>query len=149
MATITGLMINTSVPPVGWNCRTDGELLIYLGWLISWVLDYFPRFSDRSYRLQFRYTLLKDCLATAWTMGMVIRTQIGVYNKCSCYSWTGHSGLDLPFMGEVKDLQVKNLTGLYLGLTIFGIVIQLLMVPGIITFRYHSALRVFLQRDDG
>jgi hypothetical protein len=82
------------------------------------------------------------------TLGLVAATQIGIFNKCSCYTNDGWTGLALPEIPGVKTILEGRLKLHYPVLTVMAIVAQLLVFPGIILWRYYSAIRVFLQRDD-
>lgn len=83
------------------------------------------------------------------TLGLVVATQIGIFNKCSCYTLGGKTGLTLPQIPIVKSALEHRLELQYPAITVTGVVAQLVVFPGIIVARYYAAVRVFLQRDDG
>jgi hypothetical protein len=159
-AAFTGFLITWLVPPIGWSCRSWGELVIYLVWLCSAVLSYFlsycsPPFSANAastlqhHRMQFALAFTKDLLCTGATMGMVIATQVGIYNKCSCYSNGGQTGLELPQMPSVNDTLFWDLQHAYPAVTATGIAIQLVLLPVLLPgWKYREAVSVFLMRDD-
>ena len=144
---IIGMALTSLVPPDGWSCRSDAELTIFIVWLVSYPCALIPMGSH--HRCRFWFTFVKDFVAMAATLGLIIATQIGVFNKCSCYTNYGQTGLALPETPGVKAILEDRLKLHYPVLTVMGIVAQLLVFPGIIVWRYYSAIRVFLQRDDG
>jgi hypothetical protein len=146
-AAVTGQIISALVPPVGWSCRSGGELWIFLTWVASYLVGHFP--FGPSHRGQFWTTFGKDLVCIGVTMGIVIDTQVGVYNRCDCYTKGGLVGLALPEMPAVKRVLETRLAGAYPAVTAGGIAFQLVLVPGLLAWRYHAAAKVFLQRDDG
>jgi hypothetical protein len=145
--TIIGMILTSRVPPEGWSCRSDAEITIFLVWLVSYPLTLIPWGSH--HRFRFWFTFFKDFLAMAATLGIVIATQIGIFNKCSCYTRGGQTGLALP-QGWIVKMSLENgLNMLSPALTGTGVGLQLVFFPGIIIYRYYEAIRVFLQRDDG
>jgi hypothetical protein len=82
------------------------------------------------------------------TMGMEIATQIGIYNSPICYTLWGGTGLAIQGMASVAATLNHNLEKVYPTITAIGIGVQLLVLPGIVIWKYRLAIRVFLQRDD-
>jgi hypothetical protein len=130
-AILTGLGVSYAVPPIGWSCRSNGEITIAGIWMFSYILSVLSRFIFRSERLcpitwekrakkqfhfifgrellfsftfakekwatkLFVFTFIKDLVAFSATMVIVIVTQVGWYNKVSCYTKGGKEGLALP-----------------------------------------------------
>ena len=149
---VTGMIISAHVPPDGWDCRHWAEILILFAWLLSAVLDsllsYLLPLNHGHQTLLFWITGLKDLLIVIATMGGIIATQIGIFNRCSCYTLWGKTGLALPQMPEVATVLRDRLSTVYPALTFVCMGIQLLLIPLFICVRYRHALRVFLQRDD-
>lgn len=144
--TIIGMVLTSLVPPDGWSCRSIAEMVILGVWILSYACTLIS--SGTHHRRRFWFTFAKDFIAMAATLGIVIATQIGIFNKCSCYT-SASSGLALPQMPAVQTILQDRLKSEYPILTAMGIVAQLIVFPGILTWRYYSAVRVFLQRDDG
>src|SRR5205823_1247604 len=71
LAAFTGWLISYLVPPVGWGCRNNGELIIYLIWLFSALVEHALWF-ETNHRAEFWAILVKDFLCMGATMGMVI-----------------------------------------------------------------------------
>lgn len=149
-AAFTGWLISYLVPPVGWGCRNYGELTIYLIWTFSALFeDFFCFFFLRDHpSWEFWITFVKDFLCMGATMGMVIVSQVGMYNRAECYTLYGVTGLALPGMESVMNTLSYNIHSVYPAIAAAGIVLQLILLPGIVIWMYGPAMRVFLQRDD-
>lgn len=142
-AAFTGLLLTWLTPPIGWSCRSDAEFAIFVTWVVNYLFSFIP------YSNHFPITLLRDFLAMGITLGLVIATQVGIFNKCSAYTLAGRVGLQLPQISVVKKILQDRLVLHYPAITAMGIIVQLIVVPGIICLRYATAVQVFLQRDDG
>ena len=173
LGTITGMIISGLVPPDGPDCRHIGELLTCLLWILSaWVdtrLNYMIPLGDTSQKsnnkvpeaaasenilehkqnLLFRWTIAKDVIISIATLGGVIAVQVGVLNRCACYTMWGFYGLALPEMPVVYEKLRRRLSTWYPGLAFTCIGIELLIIPALIYRQYPDAFRVYLQRDDG
>jgi hypothetical protein len=147
LAASTGWLISYLVPPVGWGCRNNGELIMYLIWLFSHLIENALRFGVH-HRAEFWTYLVKDFLCVGSTMGMVIAPQIGIYNSPECYTLWGRTGLALPGMASVAATLSHNLDKVYPLIMGVGVGVQLLVLPVIVIRKYRLAIRVFLQRDD-
>ena len=172
LGTMTGMIISGLVPPDGPDCRHIGELLICVAWILSAWLD--TRFNymmplrdisqgsknkvskgspertlEHKQNLLFRWTATKDIVISIATLGGVIAVQVGVLNRCSCYTMWGYDGLALPEMPIVYEKLRHRLSTWYPGLAFTCIGMELLIVPALIYRRYPDAFRVYLQRDDG
>lgn len=152
-AAATGFWISYLVPPEGWSCRHRGEMPILAAWLVSAIfdsaLDTFLPFTGAYHAWHFWLTFVKDILMTAATMGIVIFTQVGVFNRCECYTKWGQTGLALPQTPAIRNILNRRLLGAYLGIAVGGIVFQLIVIPCFIYYEYGNAIQVFTQRDDG
>lgn len=82
-------------------------------------------------------------------MGIVVYTQVGVFNRCECYTKRGQTGLAVPETPAIKEVLNRRLLRGYLGLALSGIVFQPVVVPFLVHRVYGNAIRVFTQRDDG
>ncbi len=152
LGTVSGIMISALVPPDGIDCRHIAQISILIVWVVSRELDIylqriFPLIGDRS-RL-FWCTYVKDFIATSSTMGGIIATQIGVFNRCACYTRWGNTGLALPEMPDVASVLSYRLATAYPAITFLSIGLELIIVPLAIWWWYADAMRVFVQRDDG
>ena len=155
LGTAAGMTVSALVPPDGFDCRNIAQLAILFVWLASAQLDalfqkVFPitcqTLENRS-RL-FWCTFVKDLLATSTTIGCVIATQLGIMNRCSCYTRWGTTGLKLPEMPDVAAVLSERLGREYPLVTFAAIVIELVIVPLSVWLWYEDAMRVFVQRDD-
>ena len=146
------MAVSAFVPPDGWDCRHYGEILILIAWLLSAQIDIglsrrSPLNKGNRNKL-FWSTGLKDLLVTIVTMGIIITAQVGVFNKCECYTRSGKTGLALPEMPETAQTLYYRLKTLYSGITFTCIGIELIIVPLFISIQNLDALRTFVQRDD-
>lgn len=151
MGTAAGMMVSAFVPPDGWDCRHNGEILILLAWLLSARVDVMLEFlwpNEHDQRKLFWTTGIKDLLVTVATMGGVITTQLGVFNRCSCYTLWGKTGLALPQMPDIAETLFHRLNTVYPAITFTSIGIELVIVPLFICAQYTDALRTYVQRDD-
>ena len=144
---ITGCLISILVPPVGFTCRSQMESAIVAVWLLNAALDYIP-WKERS-KGQFWFMFAKDLLSTLITTGAIIVSQIGILNRCSCYTMQGTVGLALPEVSAISQTLFYDIKALYPAIAFLGIGLQLIVFPAIIAQQYHMAMRIFLQRDDG
>ena len=152
VGTVTGLLVSGYVPPDGWECRSWGELLISSVWFLSAcsdiIINYFWPPSKGIQRRLFWTMLIKDSVATAATMGGIIATQVGIFNRCDCYTNWGSRGLALPQMPDVAETLYRRLSTAYPAITFTGIAIELVVIPVFLCIWYIDALRIFVQRDD-
>ena len=172
LGTITGILISGLVPPDGLDCRHLGEFLTCMVWIFSALLDTglnymiplgdtsqksktkapeanFERNLEYKQKLLFRWTVIKDVMVSIATLGGVIAVQVGVFNRCYCYTMRGLVGVALPGMPNVYEKLRHRLNTWYPGLAFTCIGIELLVVPALIYCLYPDAFRVYLQRDDG
>lgn len=178
LGTLTGMFVSGFVPPDGFDCRHTGQLLICTAWILSAQADHLlnrllpladtqpvenrpvdshpvevkpvenkPVSSNKSISLLW-ITIVKDLLITCATMGGIVVTQIGTFNRCSCYTQWGSVGLALPERSDVATKLFHRLNTVYPAITFTGIGIELVIVPLYLCIWYSDALRVFLQRDD-
>ena len=104
---------------------------------------------EHKQKLLFWWTLIKDVMVSIATLGGVIAVQVGVLNRCSCYTMWGLVGAALPGMPIVYEKLRHRLSTWYPALAFTCIGIELFIVPALIYRQYPDAFRVYLQRDDG
>ena len=152
MGTIAGMVVSALVPPDGWDCRHIGEVLILAIWLLSSLFDVFLNFciplNGNNQSSLFWTTGMKDTIAAAATLGGIFVYQLGVFNRCTCYTQWGNTGLALPYMPDVAKALQYRLSTAYPAITFTCIGIECLVVPALIVFRYNNSIRVYVQRDD-
>ena len=153
LGTATGMTVSALVPPDGIDCRHIAQLSILIIWLASAELDIllnkvFPLTDENQGRL-FWCTYVKDFVATGTTMGCVIATQLGLFNRCLCYTQWGRTGLALPEQPDNAAVLRSRLGREYPAITFTAIAIELIIVPLAIWLWYGDAMRVYVQRDDG
>lgn len=152
ISALTAIIISALVPPEGWSCRHIGQVAISSVWLLSAQLDQLfglliPRLRNNEATLLWTVGA-KDLIATLLTMGGIVVTQVGIFNRCDCYTKNGRTGLQLPEMPEVAKVLVHRLDTAYPAISFAAIGIQLIIIPGYVLLRYRHAVRVYLQRDD-
>lgn len=152
LGTSTGMAVSALVPPDGWDCRHIGEISIFFAWFMSAQVDVllaylWPMKANNQNKL-FWTTSIKDLIVTIATMGIVVVTQIGIFNRCSCYTQWGRTGLALPEMPDISETLFHRLNTVYPAITFTGIGIELIVIPFFICIQYKDALRTFVQRDD-
>jgi len=159
LGTVTGMLLSALVPPDGFNCRHAGEISMVTAWILSaladnilnrlWPLaDAQPVGSNRS-TIVLWVTIVKDFVMTFATMAGVVVMQIGIFNRCACYTRWGRVGLTLLERPDVAATLIHRLNTVYPAITFTSIGIELVIVPLYFCIRYCDALRVFIQRDDG
>ena len=152
MGTATGMLISALVPPDGWDCRHFAETLILIAWILSalidgWFRHLWPINKDNQKKL-FCSTCFKDVIFTSATMGGVITTQVGIFNRCECYTGWGRTGLALPEMPDNAQTLFHRLNTFYPSIAFTCIGLELLVVPLSIRIWYIDGLRTYVQRDD-
>ena len=171
LGTITGITISGLVPPDGPDCRHLGQFSTCLVWLLSAWLDTrlncmiplgdtshdsnnkvseatLEKLLEHKQRLLFTLTMTKDVIISIATLGGVIAVQVGVLNRCSCYTMWGLRGAALPEMPMVYETLRHRLSTWYPALAFTCIGIELFVIPALIYWQYPDAFRVYLQRDD-
>lgn len=108
----------------------------------------FERLQVKSHSLLFYLTFFKDFLAMGGTMGLVVATQVGILNRCDCYTQWGRTGLALSETPIVNEVLRKRMNSTYPALIFLCLGVELVVVPATIAWRYKNALGVFLQSDD-
>ena len=152
IGTAASMFVSALVPPDGWDCRHNGEILISIAWLLSALADdllnHVWPLNEKNQKRVFWITGVKDLLVTIATMGGIIVTLVGVFNRCSCYTLWGKTGLALPEMPDIAETLFYRLNTAYPAITFTSIGMELIVIPLAICIRYSDALRTFVQRDD-
>jgi hypothetical protein len=146
-AAMTGHAMTMSVPPIGVGCRSRGVLQIFFVWFGSYLLSLIP--FGPHHKAQFWCTFIKDAICAVSTVAIVTATEFGVYNRCSCYTLFGQTGLALPEMPEVARILERGLQRKYPLIITMGILLQLIFIPGLVMLRYNLSAQVYMLRDDG
>ena len=152
VGTLAGVLVSFLVPPEGFSCRSCAEIFICMIWILSAQADRLLKhmWSQDSNRRKtlFRATSIKDFVAMSATMGGIVVTQIGIFNRCECYTNWGRTGLALPQMPDVTSVLIRRLNMAYPLITFLCIGTEIIVVPVLISVQYRHAFRVFVQRDD-
>ena len=145
LCTFTSVFITYRVPPIGFGCRSIGELSLAMIWLLSAALNHVP-FTNPSQA--FHFTFAKDSASMGLTLGWILYVQFGVFNRCSCYTLMGATGLALPGSAAVSRALVRGIAAEYPLEASAAVAFLLLVAPAAVALAYRRAVRVFLQRDD-
>ena len=113
--------------------------------LLRKLLDRLPLDSPQA---EYCFVYGKDVIAMILTLGGVVATQVGVLNRCSCYTLGDRTGLALPEIPSVSSVLFAGITLEYPLEAFACIALQLIAIPLLIAVPYRNAMRVFLQRDD-
>ncbi|KAL8785839.1 MAG: hypothetical protein Q9195_008462 [Heterodermia aff. obscurata] len=149
----TGILVSYLVPPEGFDCRHVAQVLITVLWLLSALADFLLQYlipaRNGHHKLRFWFVFSKDLLSTIITVGGVMYAHVGVFNRCSCYTNWGRTGLALPAMPHVRNLLAARIRHTYPAITFTGIILQLVFIPVFVLVNNRHAVRVFLQSDHG
>ena len=148
----TGLIISAIIPPDGFWCRDWLEASIGATWLVNAGLDVLPALfgwhGDFEYARIYAFTFTKDTLSTIITLLLVILTQVGILNRCACYSIEDRTGLAFPEISWIAGTLTYNIRLAYPAIAFLCIAFELLVFPYFVYRQHRAAFRVFLQRDD-
>ena len=152
-ATGTGILVSFLVPPEGFDCRHVAQLLITVLWLVSALADFLLQYlvpaRNGHHKMRFWFVFSKDLVSTVVTVGGVMYAHVGVFNRCSCFTNWGRTGLALPAMPHVKSILAWRIEHTYPAITFSGIILQLVFIPVFVLVYNRHAVRVFLQSDHG
>ena len=149
LACITGVITAWLVPPSGFECRHVGMLSIFFAWICSWLLGLFV-LPSRSHPWHFSIALGKDIIFAIITLAGLALGQAGVYNRCSCYTIWGGTGIIMPGYASIRTILASRIVKEYPAIVIgAGIGIQLLLVPLFVYWNYKLAFDLFLRGDNG
>lgn len=145
VGTFGAFLISGNIPPTGFGCRSICEFVMLLVWLFSFFIECGLGYLNSRPALRFHLSLAKDTIATLTQISIIIITQWGILQRCSC--WNQDGMFILPYYQWVVNMMAQRMK-FFAGI-IFGIIgIQVLLV-GIMAWYYWQALKVYLQRDDG
>lgn len=152
-ATGTGILVSYLVPPEGFDCRHVAQILITVLWLLSALADFLLQYLVPArvghHKMRFWFVFCKDLVSTIVTVAGVMYAHVGIFNRCSCYTNWGRTGLALPAMPYVKRILSWRIQHTYPAITFVGIILQLVFIPVSVLLNNRHAVRVFLQSDHG
>ena len=144
--TVTGTVLSARVPPEKASCRPTAQIVIFGIWIMSYLMGIL--FSRLRIIANYWATFAKDLLSTTLIVFVLLITQWGILNRCSCYIDGAKDALLIPLVPGVPDALTRRIRWDYRWIVACGIVFQFLSSIAI-SWRYKSALRVYMQRDDG
>jgi len=111
----------------------DGSRLGIISILISaqfdTILECLVPYTNRGRTLIFRVIGVKDLIVMLSTMLGIVGTQIGLFNRCACYTRWGRTGVALPEMPDVQNVLIHRMQTAYPAITFTCVGIQLILVP--------------------
>jgi hypothetical protein len=90
----------------------------------------------------------KDLFFAVATIGVILITQWGIMNRCSCWSMWGFTGLHLPQLPDVESELMTLIRQQAPWIVFMAVLLQLLFCASV-AWKYWDGVRVFVQRDDG
>jgi hypothetical protein len=140
------IIISYGVPPVGNMCRIWGEISALLLWFVSWVADFLISWLVAP-RHQYKCMFVKDAIAGSGIFVLIIVTQVGIFNRCGCFSdragrvknpldWVVEAVLDHKFIKEWLP-------------TVMGGVVLGVILSAVASWWFMIGSRVYLQKSDG
>ncbi|KAF2677268.1 hypothetical protein K458DRAFT_163206 [Lentithecium fluviatile CBS 122367] len=135
------------VPPRGLGCRHIPETLMLVVWLLSFAIECLLERWLQKKKL-FWAVFWKDVLLALTNISIIIITQCGILQRCSCWTAWGLTWLHLPQLPNVKPELMHYIRHIAPAITFTAILFQFVFCAAIV-WRYWDAVRVFIQRDDG
>lgn len=90
----------------------------------------------------------KDIFCALSNIALIVVTQWGIMNRCSCWTMWGKRGLNLPHLPGVVSELMRDARHVAPWIVSTAIIFQLVFC-GLVAWKYWDAVRVFIQRDDG
>ncbi|KAK0719048.1 hypothetical protein B0T21DRAFT_374659 [Apiosordaria backusii] len=153
MSVVVACWISYRVPPEGFDCRNVGQTALLAMWLLSFVLDcVFAFFMDRWGHLEsgrgywYEAVFLKDFIVGWAAVVMILVVQVGIFNRCDCFSLWGKVPVALPQIPEVAAVLMHRISFEWPAVTFGWIAIELGICASI-WWRYRDAFSVFNQED--
>ncbi|KAK4187135.1 hypothetical protein QBC35DRAFT_385585 [Podospora australis] len=145
--------ISYRVPPEGFDCRNAGQMALLGTWLLSFAFEFvFVLAMDRLSHLQLRESWLyeimfvKDCVMGAAAVVMILVVQVGIFNRCDCFSLWGRVPVAFPQIPEVAAVLMRRIEFEWPAVTFGWIMIELGLCGGIWWY-YRDAIAVYNQQD--
>ncbi|KAK0637457.1 hypothetical protein B0T17DRAFT_521710 [Bombardia bombarda] len=155
LSIFVGSWISYRVPPEGFDCRNAAQLSMLGVWVLSFALDFvlalaMDRLLPGERRESWHYEILfvKDLLMAAAVVAAIMYTQVGIFNRCDCFTLWGRAPLALPQIAGVREVLMERIAGEWPIVTFVWIGIELVMCVAI-WWWFGEAVGVYLQKDDG
>ncbi|KAK4198029.1 hypothetical protein QBC40DRAFT_298783 [Triangularia verruculosa] len=155
MSVVVASWISYRVPPEGFDCRNAGQAALLTKWLLSFALDcIFAYFMDRWGHIEsgkgywYEAVFVKDFIAGWAAVVMILVVQVGIFNRCDCFSLWGKVPVALPQIPEVAAVLMHRISFEWPAAT-FGWIFLELGFCVAIWLRYRDAFRVYNQEDGG
>ena len=154
--------ISYRVPPQGFDCRNVAQMSLLGVWIASFALDHLffnllPHIPTTTHNPQHRggynpllYTLtfLKDTLTALAVVTNIMVVQVGIFNRCGCFTLWGKAPLGLPQIPEARRVLMDRIAREWPAVTFSWIGLELVLCVGV-AWHYRDAFRVYMQKDDG
>ncbi|KAK0704579.1 hypothetical protein B0H67DRAFT_673749 [Lasiosphaeris hirsuta] len=139
------------VPPEGFDCRNAAQTALLGTWVASVALDFAVVFFAKVAGAEdgwYGVTFGKDVGMGLAVVVEIVVTQLGVLNRCDCFTLWGRVPLALPQIREVADVLMRRIAVEWPMVT-FGWIGMEVVLCVLIWCWYGDAFRVYMQRDDG
>lgn len=146
MPVLISCLISGRVPPESFNCRHIGEVPTLFVWILSWGIGRFISSTVRDPRTQFWAKFVKEVIAGGVVITITLLTVIGILNRCDCYTMWGRRDFANPIYPDVAAKLKDRFRTEWPALVGVGIAVQLLACA-LLTWKYRTAARVYLQKD--
>jgi hypothetical protein len=115
-----------------------------------WLLSFFSEYVLERCLPQkaFWPVVCKDVFVSLGVIALVLVTQWGIMNSCSCWSTFGRTGVYLPQIPQVQAELMHYIRDVAPWITLGAIVFQLVFCM-LVIWTYSDAIRIYIQRDDG
>jgi hypothetical protein len=157
---LVSFFISALVPPEGFNCRHIAQIITLALWLLNSLTDpflanyYFPTTATATsgsasglYKALFRTSLIKDTLFATAGMIILILGQLGIYNRCTCWTQWGNAALVLPQLEGIAAT-VDSRLRVWWVLIALGLGLQVGFCGGCARM-FWDAIKVYLMKDEG
>ncbi|KAK4445260.1 hypothetical protein QBC34DRAFT_384485 [Podospora aff. communis PSN243] len=158
---LVAAFISYRVPPEGFDCRTAAQTAILGVWVLSFVLDFAITGGMESCgHLHGRQvgtgkegrwyvlTFVKDTIFGLATISSILVTQLGMFNRCDCFTLWGRVPVMLPEIDQVKEVLMQRIAKKWPAVTFVWTIVEFLRC-GVVWWWYRDAVRLYVQRDDG
>ncbi|KAK0663926.1 hypothetical protein QBC41DRAFT_284259 [Cercophora samala] len=155
VSVVVASWISWRVPPEGFDCRNAGQAALLAMWLLSFVLDgVFAYYMERWDHLEsgkgywYEAVFIKDFIVGWAAVVMILVVQVGIFNRCDCFSLWGKVPVALPQIPEVAAVLMHRISFEWPAVTFGWIAIEL-AICALIWWGYRDAFNVYNQEDGG
>ncbi|KAK0647026.1 hypothetical protein B0T16DRAFT_446866 [Cercophora newfieldiana] len=141
--------ISYRVPPEGFDCRTAAQTALLANWIFSFFLDFAVTTIMECFghllpnpaspkkinmiveKLYYPLTFIKDTTLGLAAISSILVTQLGIFNRCDCFTLWGKVPVMLPEIPQVKEILMRRIAGEWPAVTFLWIVLEIGICGGI------------------